>query len=477
MHDFVVYAMLMGAVSTGGSLPYWMTTNQYGLMPEQSGAVALVQAKTQYDTSKVFQYRWGVSLAGNTNPKFIPDECYGSIKWKCLSLDLGLKHREPDFMASDPYLGSLSVTGGHFMDSGNTWAMPGYTINLHPVAIPGTKGHWIFYGAFGDYLTTDYRYIRNAMVHRTQIMTELKFGRFEFHLGLDHYAQWNGVDPVYGQQPNSFKDYLRVITGSSAGSSGTASDQYNVIGNQLGAELIKFAWQGNGWKITFQHEIPYDDKSGMKFHNFPDGNNTLHFGWDNKDRWVSDLIYEFNYTMYQSGPIHDPEFDSEGKPIPWTPDKCFDGNDDYFNNWTYKSGWTYYGRTIGCPLFFPEGTYNGTWNANRIVYGVENNRLMSHHFGMSGKLFRKHPYRLMLTYSQNYGRYVAPYTGESAYQKPWGSVQETPLWQLSFGLTGFVTDIFRVRGLALTYGLFADRGELLQDMFGATLGVTYTFRR
>ena len=43
----------------------------------------------------------------------------------------------------------------------------------------------------------------------------------------------------------------------------------------------------------------------MGFQNFPDGVNTLWFGFDDKDRWVTDILYEYQYTMWQSGTRHD----------------------------------------------------------------------------------------------------------------------------------------------------------------------------
>jgi len=476
MNDLIVSAMLLGAVGTNGSgLPYWMTTNQYDLMPQNSGAVAVVQAKKLYDPEKTVQWQAGVSLAANSDPKFIVDECYGSVKWKVLSLDLGIKHRPNDFLAADPRLGSLSVTGGHLIETGNARSLPGYCINLDPWAIPGTKEHLIFYGAFGDYRTIDNRYVQGAWVHRTRLFMELQFGKFQFHMGLDHFAQWNGVHPKYGQMPNTFGDYLRVITGASGGSASSQSDQMNVIGNQGGAEMFKFVWNDDTWTLTFQHDIPYEDKSGMLFHNFPDGVNTLHFGFKNKDRWVSDILYEFQYTMYQSGSQHDPETYPSGEPRPWQPGLNYTGGDNYFNNGEYASGWTHFGRTYGNPLFFPKGTHDGTWNyPDKIVLGVENNRLWSHHIGLSGKLFKRHPYKLMLTYSMNYGRYQAPYAGEDAWGKPWGTVNETGLWQFSAGFSGHIAEPFKLKGFSITYGIFGDKGQVLRDNLGFSLGVCYS---
>ena len=100
MNDFIASIMLMGAMaSSEGYLPYWMTTNQYGLMPERNGGLALLQASTQFDQSKTIQYRFGASLAANSykNPlglssksvNMMVDELYGSIKWKPFTLDVG----------------------------------------------------------------------------------------------------------------------------------------------------------------------------------------------------------------------------------------------------------------------------------------------------------------------------------------------------------------------------------------------------
>jgi len=77
-----------------------------------------------------------------------------------------------------------------------------------------------------------------------------------------------------------------------------------------------------------------------------------------------------------------------------------------------------------------------------------------------------------LTYSQDYGTYHNPYKGESQWGKDWGTVKETPLRQVSGAFMGEVPGL--LKGLTLTYGLYADRGELLPDTFGATFGLRYS---
>lgn len=471
MKDFFVsLLLLLGSLSSESQMPFWSYANQYDLMPLTTGYTALLDTGMPYGEGRDFQWHWEASGAvrGDSyqNAAFIPDQLYAGVKWRHLALDLGMKHSEKLYMANTATLGSISATSGNLIMSGNARSMPGYTLSLKPLDFPGTKGHLQIAGAFGDYLMTDRRYEGRTLTHNTQFYLIGNAGPVSITIGLDHWAQWKG---------GSFTDYLRVITGSSAGSNGTKSDRMNVIGNQLGAEKIAVTYRGNGWQAGFRHDIPYDDKSGMIFKNFPDGVNTLSFSFDDKDRWVTDVVYEFQYTMFQSGSQHDAEVDEQGNPIPWRPGLNFVGGDNYFNNGEFKSAWTHYGMTIGDPLFFPKGTKDGSWSRNTVTEGVENNRIKSHHIGISGKIARRVPYRLMATYSMCYGTYGKPYAGESQLGKPWGTVKETPLNQFSFGFNCEIPFLHNV--LCLVPGVYFDRGQVLGNSFGATLGLRYVFTR
>ena len=173
MNDFILTLMLLGALSSGPVMPFWATANRFGIMPDANGEIGLVSASTQFDPSQTLQWRWGASLAagydsyspvmdmslasGNEGPgtegsgsdgtRIMLDELYGSLKWKVFSLDLGMKHREQDFMAGSAsqgaaFLGSLSTTAGNILWSGNARSLPGYSLNLEPVAIPLPAGEW-----------------------------------------------------------------------------------------------------------------------------------------------------------------------------------------------------------------------------------------------------------------------------------------------------------------------------------------------
>lgn len=484
MNDFILSWMLLGALSSGNGLPFWATANRYGLMPEGSGGLALVSASTSFDPSKTLQWRWGASLAAGLDdystsildggsPKsglsgnLLVDELYGSLRWKVFSLDLGIKHQDQYFTGvGTPSLGSLSTTSGHLIWSGNSRSIPGYSLNLEPVTVPFTGGRVTLSGSYGDYRTLDTRFVKGALVHNTRVNLGIRItDRLDFYGILDHYAMWGGKHPTRGKQPSGIKNYLRVVTGSSAGSEGTTSDQINVLGDQRGAETFGLRWKGEGWSLVFQHDIPYDDGSGMGFQNFPDGVNTLHLDLDDKRGVFTDIVLEYATTIWQSGTRHD-WTDANGKK------HISGGGDNYFNNSDYRSGWTYYGRTIGFPLFYPYGTMGGDWDPS-YVRGVENNRLKAVHLGVAGKLSMRAPYKVMLTYSSNYGLYRSPYKGESQWNKDPGTVKETPLEQVSAAFIGEVP----FGHLAILYGLYADMGSVLPDTFGATLGLRWSLSR
>ena len=449
LDSLLVSLMLLGGIGSSGELPFWAQANTGGVMPSTNGGLVLAKAETGYQPAGTLQWRAAASLAAHASvgegPKALVDEAYAGLRWKALSLDLGMQRHKTDFIA-DRNLGSLSVTGGNVVWSGNARTMPGYTLALAPVAIPYLDGKVLLEGAFGDYRTLDDRYVKGALIHNTRFYFIFPItSRLQFRFGLDHYAMWGGVssDPAAINIPVTFSNYLRVITGRNASSAGSESDQINVIGNQLGGELFRLDWRGEGWRAAVQHDIPYDDGSGMGFQNFPDGVNTLWFGWDDKERWVSDILFEYHYTKWQSGPLHDAVVDGE-----WV---ILGGHDNYFNNQEYLSGWTHFARTVGNPLMYPAA-----------AGGIANNRLSAHHFAVAGKLFRKAPYQVMLTHSANFGTYDNPLDG-------------APLHQFSGAFKGEIPFLWLGMKAAVCYGLYADFGQVLPDGFGALIGIRTNF--
>ncbi|MBP5383149.1 MAG: hypothetical protein J6Y45_07340 [Bacteroidales bacterium] len=483
MNDFVVSLLLLGAISSNDNLnqmPFWATTDQFGVMPESNGALALLRAGTSFDESRTFQWRWGTSLGFRSDwmgEKVLIDELNASLRYRKLRLDLGMIHPEQDFMASDATLGTLSVTGGNFMMSGNARTLPGYALRLEPWDVPFTNGHLQLYGRFGDYSTLGKRYMQGALVHNTALYARIKAGEhLSFTAGFDHYSLWAGSNPEQGVQPHSFLDYLRVLTGSSGGSDASLGDQVNSLGDHRGRELLRVDYKADSWSVCFQHDIPYDDRSGMIFRNFPDGVNTLCFSFSDKSRWVSDIVYEYHYTLNQSGDCErrlatEAEIASGSKRLYLAP---YDGKyymivggaDNYCNNFAYRSGWSAFTRQLGNPLFYSRYIASPDDPAGYIMQGTGNNMLQAHHFAVSGSLFRKIPYRLVATYSLNYGCY---FDAEGRYNRE--LVLDKPLRQFSAGLNAMIPCL--KGALHIIPGIYFDQGELLSNCFGATLSLKY----
>lgn len=461
---------MIGQGTSGDYMPFWSHVNKNGVLPMDSGGIMSGTVRYSRGMSKGWRFSAGGGLAGYFASK-TPDhgvescrngygmewkgmvrELYGTVGWRNLNLDLGVKERPVDF-------GGLSLSGGDISWSGNSRSVPGYLVHTDWMAVPKTRGVLSVRGDFGDFMMLDKRYVRHALLHTSAAYLRLApCGKFSFIAGLEVWSQWAGTSPAYGKLPHSFKDYLRVLTGASGGEDASVSDQINVLGNSLGRELIRLDWKDEEWSVTFQHDIPFEDRSGMRFQNFPDGLNTVAFSFRDKDKWVSDIVLEYAFTKWQSGTRHDrPATDKELEKNPDKPTIIIGGCDNYFNNGEYRSGWTYHGRTVGLPLFIPMPE-----NADGLVLGVCNNRIEAWHLGLSGKVARKAPYKLLLTYTKNFG----------AYSQRLAIFNDTPR-QVSGALeVSLPRRIFRGT-TGVTFGLYADKGSLYQDNLGLSLRLNW----
>lgn len=455
---------LYGSAAKDG-MPFWGTANRRGIFPSnlltggnrllagmgdnRTGASGLMTAgaETAYMTRPGIVLSGGVSLAGYFTTcghwNGMVDRLHFGISWKKLHLDLGMKDR-----SSYEYNG-LSLTAGDMIYTGNSRNLPGYNLSTDFINFPWTEGILAFKANFADYIMLDNRYTSHTLLHNEALFIRVTpVRRLSVTVGLEIWSQWSGTSPVYGKQPSSFKDYIRVVLGQSGGEDATVSDQINVLGNSLGREMLRIEWMADDFTLSFQHDIPFDDRSGMRFQNFPDGVNTLNLSFKDRDMWVTDILLEYVNTKCQSGPSHnDPD----------NPEIILGGSDNYFNNGEYKSAWTYYGQTIGLPLFTPMPI-----NEDGQTLGVCNNRVSAWHFGLRGMAARKIPYKLLCTYSRNFGKYsqsLALFDG-------------TP-WQCSLALEGEVPHLGEKFPLSLGIGLYGDFGKLFQDSFGVTVRLSW----
>lgn len=450
---------------TGDYLPFWARTGHDGILPYSSSGVVAGGADVSYNASNGIFFEAGANLVGSAasrNPwqkdqvSGIVDRLYVSGGWKMLRLDVGMIPRAKE-------LGDLSISGGDIMWSGNARNIPG--INASTDWIYFEKGHWFgFKGNLAHYQLIDNRYVKGAMIHNKELAVKFALGKkVDFIAGFGHWAHWGGNSPKYGDYPVSLRDYYRIFMALSGGEDASASDQVNVLGNHLGREYIRVDWRASAFTMTFQYDKPFEDRSGMKFKNAPDGIWTLKFSFKDRKALVTDVLYEHIRTTWQTGPYHDrpatPEEMEKQDPNDHYYGKIvLGGCDNYFSNGEYKSGWTNYGRIIGLPLILPYAPDN-----DGICLGIASNRVRGHHIGIRGIVFEDVPYTFKGTFTHNYGRY---HQGESSF------FATTP-WQLSLALE---VELGRsVTNLPLTFaiGAYGDIGKVYRNSAGLTLRISY----
>ena len=456
--------------TTGSYLPFWERTGHDGLVPYSSGGLLTAGIDVTYNTDCEWSFSAGTNLAGQAAAASpwsekgvygIVDRLYLSGTWRMLHMDIGMKPREIE-------ISDLSISGGNFMYSRNSRNIPG--INAWSDWIYFEKGHWVgIRGNFSHYKMIDNRYVKGAMVHNKDVSMKIALGRkVDLIGGFGHWVQWGGYSPMYGDCPDSFRDYMKVIFGGRGGEDATLSDQLNMLGNHLGREYVRVNWRAKTFTMTFQYDKPFEDGSGMRLQNVPDGIWTLNFSFNKRDAFVTDFLYEFITTTWQSGPAHDrPATEEEmSKQDPndhYYGKVVLGGCDNYFGNSEYKSGWTNHGRVIGCPLILPMAP-----GEDGICMDMASTRLRAHHIGIKGLAFKKVPYIFKSTYSRNYGKYHMR-EGSPFVMQP---------WQLSLALEAELTESLTGLPVVFSIGVYGDVGELYQNCAGLSLKIRYEgFRR
>ena len=395
--DFLYSVQLNTGVAAGENLPFWMTANQFGVVPTEN--YSLLQAGVASNSNAAFNkltlsYKALISASTTaTNNDILVNELYASLQYKKWQLDIGAKHQ-------DIVWEGLSSSNGNIAMATNARSFPGYNLQLTDyVQLPFAKKWLSVKGNYGDYLLNDKRSVAHARLHTKSLFFKSHLNeKHELIVGMNHYAQWAGTSSVFGKQPSSFKDYLRVITGSSGGSDALEGDQINVIGNQLGSYLLQFNYTGKNANWNFYWSHPFEDRSGRELMNYPDGLYGVFVDFKKPKAIISHVLAEITYTKHASG--DDPHITDE------TGYHAGSGMDNYFNNGVYQSGWTYFGNMIGSPYFTTTAT-----DENGITQGIitGDNRLLAFNVGFKG-MIKKVSYKAMLSHTTYFGWFDDEYS-------------------------------------------------------------------
>ncbi|MDC0341931.1 capsule assembly Wzi family protein [Flavobacteriaceae bacterium] len=424
-------------LSSDTTLPFWLSANQFGSVPNSDYGLLNTAIFKDYDTpNTLFDLSYKASATGfiAQENKLLVNELYLGVRFKNIVLDIGAKN--------DAVLwNNLSSSNGSIIKSINARAMPGITIKTNNFITLPFATSWLEVKAnFAHYFMDDTRFVDNTNLHHKSLYFKTTLSpTFEVIAGLDHYAQWGGTSPQYGAQPRSFKDYVRIIFGAEGGDGATQGDQNNALGNHLGAYLLQLNYNKENIGLNFYYSHPFEDTSGREMSNWQDGLFGVFVDFKKNKSIVNSVLLEFTYTKNMSN-------------IP----RSDVGPDNYFNNGIYNSGWTYHGNTIGSPYFTPKPV-----DDNGITSGVivGDNRFAAFNIGAAG-FVKEISYKAMLSHTTYYGWFGQEYD-PNPYQ--FSGILDVVIPQ----------DIFKLPfDVAASFAF--DAGTYRSQNFGAFLSITKT---
>lgn len=367
-----------GFYSNSEKLPFWFYSNQRGRISDSTDFSGLVSAKLNYDFSdnSSLEVGGGLLYDDQFSDEIAIDELYAEFDWKWLKAIAGRKQRK------ELYNG-LSATNENFAWSLNARPLPGIELSTsRPLFFNRNKKLGIEI-SWAEYFMGNDRFVKGARLHsKSLFLIYNPSTSFKIKGGISHYAIWGGISPKWGKQPEGFVDYLKIITGREGGDNSAEPDQQNVIGAHSGTYELYVTKKFSNYKLQFIYNHFFEDGTGSRYANFPDGRYGLFYEEDGSSSLINSAIFEFYYTRDQS----------DGSSAPHE-------HDFYFNSFSmYKNGWTYKRRIIGVPFF--DYDYN-----NELVGG---NKFAAYHLAFGGEIQGK-PHQLSVSYVFKEGAYFRPY--------------------------------------------------------------------
>lgn len=460
---------LGGLTATPAQTPFWLSTNQYGLIPPRGSFGTLrVGAQREYavrrDSTRQrpprFDWGFGLYAVANAgaprlanNPALLLPDMYAKVKFGWLEFYGGNRREVVG-------LGDTALTSGFIAWSGN--AVPFPKLQLHTpdyVPLKFTKGLLALRAGYahGWFANT---YIQGSYLHQKYLYG--RFGKPGWHVrlyaGLNHQVQWGGradylvgtALAVNGTLPASFRDYLSLVSGhypdDVQNNRFTGFDGENRIGNHVGSYDVALEWKRRASNWLLYHQHIYEDASGLAFQNLPDGLTGLRFLNRRTTPTafrVQRLVLEWLSTTNQSGPVFDQRI-------------RYQGRDNYFNHSQYREGWSYRGRTLGTPFIAPRSNFSQAVNNFTGGGFFPNNRVVAWYAGAGGSFRRGPLLTARASYSRNFGTYNQPY--------PRPFRQFSTLLSAQWPLPGWP-------GALLTTSVAMDRGELYPNSVGSYLSL------
>tara|TARA_Y100001935_G_scaffold176085_1_gene145647 strand:- start:138 stop:1547 length:1410 start_codon:yes stop_codon:yes gene_type:complete len=420
--------------------PFWILSNNHSIYSKGS----IINFKISEELKKI---HYGAEIIFPLNQGETPlfNQTYIRLNNKNFYFQIGKKSNYHKYN----YLSS-----GSLLESVN--AMPISKILISSMNYNSTsflKNDFQYLIKMAHGLVKNSEYIKNPYLHEKSINIKKEISEnSHICLGLNHMAVWGGETIQHGKQPASLIDYFRIIFAMPGSKKSTSQDQKNALGNHLGVWNFSYEKKFKNKILKLYIEHPFEDESGARWLlNEFDGLYGLNIS-RKESYFISDFTYEHINTMNQSG--------SEG-----ASDSTY-GWDNYYNHYIYQSGWTNNGTVIGNPLF-TIGSNEGRYSNGQYII---NNRIKAHHIGFQGSISNKVRYKVVFTFSENFGIYPDEDFFKSknkVYRFDGGLIQRSSLVELK------TKNLYDTIDVSLVYGI--DSGELLNKTDSFMLKINHRF--
>ncbi len=433
--DGLEYKVEVQSTFSHGQTPLWMNANRYGLSSLDNGngyLRASVIRPLRTDSLRRWGIGYGVDLAVpyNFTSNFVIQQAFIEARWLHGSLSVGSKEYPMEFKNQKLSSGSQTLGINARPIPQIRLALPDYWVLPFGKGWIRMKGH-IAYGWMTDqnwqheFTNKQSKYADNVLFHSKAIYLKIgneeRYIPFSLELGIETASNFGGTSYVPNSDGgmdaikynNGLRAYWNALT--FGGFDAREKVYKNMEGNQVGSWLIRMNWDEEYWRFSIYADKYFEDHSAMfllDYDGYGSGDEwnskkkTRFLLYDMKDimlgaefnlkypRWVNDVVFEYIYTKYQSGPIYHDHTSGISDHI--------GGRDNYYNHGIY-TGWQHWGQVIGNPLF-----RSPIYNSDGTI-SVEDNRFMALHIGIDGNPTDNFSYRVLGTYQEGLGTYDVPY--------------------------------------------------------------------
>lgn len=433
--EFEYKAEAQGSFSKGKT-PLWLNANKYGLSSlDQSNGYVMgsLQRSISNDKDRKWGYGFGVDVAVpfNYTSNVIVQQAFAEGRWLHGTLTVGAKQRLMNLKNS-----RLS-SGSHTLGI-NARPVPEVRLALEDYWKVPLTGGWvqlrghIAYGMMTDdswqhdFTGKRNRYADNVLYHSKagfiRIGNDPYMYPFSVELGLEMASLFGGNS--YLPNADGTMTELKGDKGAKAfwnafipgGKDATDGKNYkNAEGDQLGSWMLRLNYETDLWKAGLYADKFFEDHSAMfqlDYDGYGSGEEwqqkkkRRYVLYDFKDwmlgfdlhmkygSWLRNIVVEYLYSMYQSGPVYHDHTTT-------IPDHI-GGTDNYYNHNIYP-GWQHWGQVMGNPLY-----RSPIYNTDGTIR-VADNRFMAFHLGFDGEPSKNMAYRVLATYQEGLGTYDKPF--------------------------------------------------------------------